>query len=844
MIRTSASRLSCVLLACAGGLCAQQGDKKDEVQLDLPANLAIPPATVRSAAEEQATFTVPAGFRVELAAAEPLVGDPVVARFDAHGRLWVVEMRGYMPDIDGKGEDAPVGRVVVLTDDDGDGRMDRSSAFLEGLVLPRGVLPLAGGALVIVPPQLYWCPDADGDLRADGMEPVGDGFDAGITNPEHSGNGLLWGIDNRIHLANHPWSYRRKPDGTWERQPAAGHGQWGLAQDDVGRLYFNYNSDWLRADLLPGAHAAARRGTGGLAGTNVQLTADQSVYPGRVTPGVNRGYQPGMLADGVLQRNSAVCGALVYRGTLHPDLRGSVFVCEPAGNLVRQFVLDEQDGAVTARNPHGRAEFLTSTDERFRPVDLTQGPDGALYVVDMYRGVIQHRNFVTTFLRKQVLARGLERPIGLGRIWRVVPEAGPVPKAAAAPATLDDAALVAELRSPDGARRDLAQRVLVERRAVAVSPALRALVRDAAAPVASRVHALWTLEGTGALLRDDVLWALHSGEPWLQAHALRTGAPWIAMDNRVVLELALLAAASGPRVVQRQLALSLAGAPVPRRVDALARLAALDLSDAWLRASLAAGAAGAEEALVASLGRSMAATEPKGAADLLRQLARAIAASRAAERQERLFSLAAGAPAVWQQKALLRGALDALPKGQARAGWMTFAVTPTGLGAIQRQGDAELGKLVTELLGAVAIAVPQPEVDAAAGDPAVAALVAAGSRVYAARCAACHQSDGRGMQGLAPPLRDSEWVTGDPVRLVRVALHGLRGPIEVNGERWDLEMPAQKDLGDAEMSAALTYLRRSFGHKSSVVRAEDVAREREATKDRKGPFTAGELGGS
>lgn len=844
MMRGAVSRLACALLACAGGVCAQQGDRRDEVQVDLPASLVIPPATVRSAEEERATFTVPAGFRVELAAAEPLVGDPVVARFDAHGRLWVVEMRGYMPDVDGKGEDAPVGRVVVLQDDDGDGRMDRSTAFLEQMVLPRGVLPLAGGALVIVPPQLYWCPDADGDLRADRMEPIGDGFDAGITNPEHSGNGLLWGIDNRIHLANHPWSYRREPDGTWGRQPAAGHGQWGLAQDDMGRLYFNYNSDWLRADLLPGAYAAARRGTGGLAGTNAQLTADQSVYPGRVTPGVNRGYQPGMLADGVLQRNSAVCGAVVYRGTLHQDLRGNVFVCEPAGNLVRRFVLDEQDGAVTARNPHGRAEFLTSTDERFRPVDLTQGPDGALYVVDMYRGVIQHRNFVTTFLRKQVLARGLERPIGLGRIWRVVPGAAAVPPAAAAPATLDDAALVAELRSPDGARRDLAQRVLVERRAVGVAPALRALARDAQAPVVSRVHALWTLEGTRALLRDDVLWALHSGEPWLQSHALRAGEPWIAVGDRPTIELGMLAASRGSRVVQRQLALSLVKAPGARRVEALARLAAMDLSDAWLRASLAAGAAGVEEELVGSLGRAMAGTESKGAADLMRQLARGIAASRAAERQERLFSLAAGAPAVWQQKALLRGAIDALPKGQARAGWMTFAVTPTGLGSVQRQGDAELGKLVTELLGAVAIAVPQPEADAAAGDPAVVALVSAGSRVYAARCAACHQSDGRGMQGLAPPLRDSEWVTGDPGRLARIALHGLRGPIEVNGERWDLEMPAQKDIGDADLSAALTYLRRSFGHKATAVRAEDVARERDATKDRKGPFTAGELGGS
>lgn len=837
-------RLFATMLACAGGLCAQQGDRKDEVQVDLPASLAIPPATVRSPEEARATFTVPAGFRVELAAAEPLVGDPVVARFDAHGRLWVVEMRGYMPDVDGTGEDAPVGRVVVLTDDDGDGRMDRSSPFLEGLVLPRGVLPLAGGALVIVPPQLYWCPDADSDLRADRMEPVGDGFDAGITNPEHSGNGLLWGIDNRIHLANHPWSYRRKPDGTWERQPAAGHGQWGLAQDDVGRLYFNYNSDWLRADLLPGAHAAARRGTGGLAGTNVQLTADQSVYPGRVTPGVNRGYQPGMLVDGVLQRNSAVCGALVYRGMLHPDWYGNVFVCEPAGNLVRRFLLDEQDGIVKARNAHDRAEFLTSTDERFRPVDLTQGPDGAVYVVDMYRGVIQHRNFVTTFLRKQVLARGLERPTGLGRIWRVVPAAGPVPMAEAAPATLDDASLVLALRSPDGSRRELAQRVLVERRARGTAPALRTLVRDATAPLACRVHALWTLEGTGALLRDDVLWALHSGEPWLQAHALRAGASWIAMGDRPTVELGLLAASRGSRVVQRQLALSLTAAPEARRLDALTRLATLDLADAWLRGSLAAGAGGIEEAFVQSLCRATAAAEPKGTADLVRQLGRSITASRAAARQERLFSLAAGAPAVWQQKALLRGAIDALPKGQARAGWMTFAVTPTGLGAIQRQGDAELGKLVTELLGAVAIAVPQPEVDAAAGDPAVVALAAAGSRVYAARCAACHQADGRGMQGLAPPLRDSEWVTGDPSRLVRVALHGLRGPIEVNGERWDLEMPAQKDLGDSDMSAVLTFLRRSFGHKSPPVRAEDVARERDATKDRKGPFTAGELGGS
>lgn len=836
-------RLLCAALVSAGPLFAQQGDRKDEVQQDLPPDLAVPPATVRSPAEELATFRVQPGHRVELVAAEPLVGDPVVARFDEFHRLWVVEMRGYMPDVDGRGEDQPVGRIVVLQDDDGDGRMDRSTPFLEQLVLPRGVLPLRGGALAIVPPNLYWCPDADGDLRADRMEPVGDGFDAGTTNPEHSGNGLLWGLDNRVHLANHPWSYRRNEAGVWERLPAAGHGQWGLAQDDVGRLFFNYNSDWLRGDLVPGAHAVARRGLGGLGGTNVQLTADQSVFPARVTPGVNRGYQPGMLVDGVLQRNSAVCGVAVYRGGVHPELQGDVFVCEPAGNLVRRFKVQGNDGALQAANPHGKAEFLASVDERFRPVDLTMGPEGALYVVDMYRGVIQHKNFVTTFLRKQVLARGLERPIGLGRIWRVVPEDVGALQRPEPLGAMTDAQLVAGLASTSGSRRDTAQRLLVERRAGAVAPTLRAMVRDASVRTTTRIHALWVLEGTGALLRDDVLWGLHSGEPWLQAHALRAAAPWLRRGDRPVVEIALLAAAEGARVVQRQLALSLAAVPQPRRADALARLAGCDLGDAWLRSALAAGADGAEESFVAALGRAWGTAEQPGRADLLRQLARGLTASRAAERQDRLFSLAAGAPAVWQQQALLRGAVDALPKGTARAGWMTFVSTPTGLAAVQRQGDKELGKLTTELLSAVALKTPEVEVDADASDPAVAALVSAGSRVYAAHCAACHQPDGRGMRGLAPPVRDSEWVTGDPGRLARIVLHGVRGPIEVAGESWDLEMPAQKFLADSDLAAALTYLRRSWGHRATAVRDVDVAREREATKDRKGPWTAAELGG-
>ncbi|MFY9343604.1 MAG: dehydrogenase, partial [Planctomycetota bacterium] len=457
-------------------LAAQRGDRADEVQVPLPADLAVPPAPAHTPAAEQATFRLAPGFRVELFAAEPMVADPVAANFDLAGRLWVVEMRGYMNDLDATDERAPNGRVVVLTDRDGDGAADGSTTFLDGLVLPRSVLPLRGGALVVAPPELWWCPDADGDLVADGKVAVAGGFEAGLDNPEHSGNGLLWGFDHRIHLANDQRVFRPTATG-FVAEPGAGGGQWGLSQDDRGRLWFNYNEDWLRCDLVPGRNGPRAANLGGLPLLNHRVVPTRTVWPIRITPGVNRGYQPGRLVDWVLAIHTAVCAPHVYRADLLP-CDGDVFVCEPAGNLVRRFVLREHDGVLRADNPYEaeKREFFASTDERFRPVSLLTGFDGALWVVDMYRGVIQHRNFVTTFLKKQIEQRGLERPIGLGRIWRVVPDALRPPNAG--PRSLADVAavdLVQVLAHPNGTLRDLALRDLVQRRATAVAPGLRAL---------------------------------------------------------------------------------------------------------------------------------------------------------------------------------------------------------------------------------------------------------------------------------------------------------------------------------------------------------------------------------
>ncbi|MCK5945110.1 MAG: hypothetical protein KAI24_24185, partial [Planctomycetes bacterium] len=361
-----------LLLASTAALRAQRGDRPGERQAMLPESVTVPPAVVRSPAEELATFHLPKGFEARLFAAEPMVCDPVVATWDGDGRMWVCEFRSYMKDVEATDEDEPTGRIVVLHDDDRDGRADRSTVFAERLVLPRAVLPMRGGALVITPPNLVWMPDEDGDLVADGpQQVVMGGFEAGTGNPEHSGNGLTWGLDHRIHLCNDKRLLRWTGVGAFEIEPGSGGGQWGLSMDDRGRFWFNYNSDWLRCDLLPNHQGARAAAVGGLAGLNHRVTNDQRVWPARITPGVNRGYRKGVLRDWTLARTTGVCSPCVYRGGLLP-FDGDVFVCEPCGNLVRRFTISDTDGSLRGDNAYGALhdEFLTSTDERFRPVNL------------------------------------------------------------------------------------------------------------------------------------------------------------------------------------------------------------------------------------------------------------------------------------------------------------------------------------------------------------------------------------------------------------------------------------------------------------------------------------------
>jgi hypothetical protein len=337
-----------------------------QLKFDLPAPAPLSPE------EELKTFKLPPGFRIELVASEPMIESPVAISFDDQGRMFVVEMRSYMRDLEGTTEKDPTGRVSLLTDTDGDGRMDKASAFLDNLVMPRGVMAVKGGAFVAEPPNLFFCRDTKGTGVADEKTLIASDFGTFGGQPEHMANTPTWAIDNRIYSANYGTSFKLT-NGAWQKGPGLGRGQWGLSQDDAGRLFYNYNSDLLRADLLPAAAYSRNPLLRDAIGINNKVIKDQSVYPSHPTPGVNRGYDAKTLRpDGTLANATSTCGAAIYRGDAFPDeFRGNAFIPEPSSNLVKRITIAEKDGLLTGANAY-EEKRIPDVDRRTLPT----GDDG------------------------------------------------------------------------------------------------------------------------------------------------------------------------------------------------------------------------------------------------------------------------------------------------------------------------------------------------------------------------------------------------------------------------------------------------------------------------------------
>ena len=448
-------------------------------------------APVLSVEESIKDFQVEEGFVVEPVLSEPMVEDPVALSFDEDANMWLVEMRGYMHDTEGSGEDQPLGRIKIIKDINNDGQYDSAIIFLDSLVLPRAIAIVKGGILLIEPPGLFFIENVNGTA---GKRTVIDPAFAETGNVEHQPNGLLKGIDNWYYCSS---SNKRVKNlnGTWVVEKTLSRGQWGISMDDNGRLFYNNNSVLLMADnFLPGAipiNPNHRFVSGKI--SSVRVTSNR-VYPRRTTAGVNRGYQKDVLdKEGRLINVTSACGPVVYRGDNFPgDYYGNAFVMEPAAYLMKRIVLDkDSNGLVQGKFAYDNKEFLTSTDERFRPVSAYNSPDGCLYFVDMHRGIIQHTTYMTPYLRKHIDSLNLDRPIGMGRIYRIRWKDKAASKSLKLSSFTSDQ-LIGLLKHPNAHYRDMAQRLLVERNDESATETLMKMIVDGTDPRAALLS-LWTL---------------------------------------------------------------------------------------------------------------------------------------------------------------------------------------------------------------------------------------------------------------------------------------------------------------------------------------------------------------
>ncbi len=794
----------------------------------------LPPPPPLTPQQELKTFKLPPGFKIEVVASEPLVECPTAMTWDDQGRAYVIEMLSYMNDVNGTGENEPICRIKRLESTRGDGIYDKATVFVDHLVSPRAIMALGDGVLVGEPPNLTWYHDKTGSGVSDSHEVLASNFGTKGGQPEHMCNSTTWMLDNWIWCANHGTRYRLK-NGKLIMEAVPSRGQWGLSQDDWGRQFHNSNSDLLRTDLLPPQYFTRNPNMLVKTGLNFQAMKDQSTWPSHPTPGVNRGYTSAQLrTDGTLKTVTATCGAGVYRGNLFPkEFEGNVFIPEPSGNLVKRVILEEKNGAVTARNAYQGSEFLTSTDERFRPVNTYTGPDGALYVVDMARGIIQHRFFETFYLIENIKERHLEQPLNLGRIYRIVPETA---KPALAKLPKESAAIVPFLSHPNGWVRDTAQRVLVERNDASVAPALQKLVTTAPLPQ-GRVQALWTLEGLGPIAPEVIAAALRDNEPHVRAAAVRLA------DRTLVPELLKLVNDSSIDV-RIQLAATLGaqiGPDVDQAIFNLLRKGGSDL----LAEAVITGLRGRElELFQAIVKKDPAGDKDIDASKILPLLAGCVMAEHRAGRVAHLLDLVAALPT---DSPCQLAVLDAMAGKATAKGMQTkYVYLDSAPAALEK---LKAGTNAKKLVSALDAKLAWPDKPGIPPPPKIIPLTAdeqvrfeKGKVLYATICAACHQPGGTGQEGLAPPLVASEWVLGQPERPIRILLQGVGGPISVAGTSWQLEMPPLgAALSDADIASVLTYIRREWEHNASPVAPEQVAKLRADYKERTTAWTPEEL---
>ncbi|MEJ1241811.1 c-type cytochrome [Chryseolinea sp. T2] len=809
------------------------------------------PSPAKTADEEKKTFVTEPGFDIQLFASEPSIQDPVVITFDEDGRMWVVEMRGFMPDIDGKGERDPVGRISILEDTDGDGTADKHQVYLDSLIMPRALAVVKGGALIVEQEALWYVSDSDGDGKGDKKQLIDKDY-AGSKMPEHSGNGLLRGMDNWYYNAKSRFRYALK-GGQWIRDSTEFRGQWGISQDDAGRLYYNYNWSQLHADLVPPNYLSRNKHHEPTSGIDYGVTIDRRVYPIRDNPAVNRGYIPGTLSEsGRLLEFTAACSPFYYRGeAFASEYRDNVYVCEPSGNLVKRNVVKHEGTYVRAHDPHPGKEFLASTDERFRPVFITSGPDGALYLADMYRGLIQHGAYVTPYLREQTLSRKLVKPVDCGRIWRVAPSNFQAERRLKLSTTNNDS-LILLLKHPNGWYRDMAQRLLVERNDPSSADRLKALVTDSEQGAIPRLHMLWTLDGLNALNVELLLKMLDDNEALIRINALRLIEPMVHKDpsiyDKMGAAMERLSAAGQAEILQASLSAYIA--PPKKRLPLLQSVLQRNDTSALLRDAVMSSAQSLELDIIKGLAATSDwQTSSPSREIVVEMLTAAVLKERDPGKISSLLAVIHG-DMPWVSRSVLTGLVT--QGAAARRNPIRLASAPAIMQAIKAahnvssQQQAQVNQLASMFSWPGHTPAPQQQSDGTELAEKDLEQFALGRKHYLATCAGCHGTDGAGMKRMAPPLAGSDWVLGNEKRLTLIILHGLEGSVDVAGKKYDAPdiltvMPSHSTMDDGAIRAVMTYIRNEWGNRAPAIQPRLVGKTRHTSQGRVQPWTPKEL---
>jgi putative membrane-bound dehydrogenase-like protein len=681
----------------------------------------IPPTPADKAAP---TFELQHGFRLDLFASEPQVASPVDACFDENGRMYVAEMRDYpfsweptkLNPAGGGKKDAGV--VRLLEDTDGDGRADRSVVFADKLTWPTSVCCYRGGVFVLAPPHLHYFKDTDGDGRADVHRIVLSGF--GRDNVQAVANSLKWSLENRIVLAAGRNGGPLRRDGkkvfdlrgqdlsldpaTFAISALTGGEQFGLSFDDWGDRFVCSNSNHIEQVVLEERYL--RRNPYFAASNPIRTIAKEGpaapVFrksppePWRVVRTRRRVSDPAMLRTLPFTEQFAVgyftsaAGVTIYRGDAYPpEFRGNAFIGDVGGNLVHRKTLHRDGASVIAERADQNTEFLTSTDNWFRPVNFVNAPDGTLFVLDMYRETIEHPFSIPDDIKSHLdLQSGDDR----GRIYRLVPPGNREFRFAPL-GGLGSGELVRQLESSNAWNRETAQRLIVERHDLAAVGPLERLARESDAPL-GRLHALCTLDGLDALSDAVLLTGLADHEARLRAHAVRLS------EGRFKRSPALLAAASkltddADGLVRFQLALSLGDAEPAAAAGLLARLARGAASDELLRSAILTSAANNADDIALTLLADTSYADRADSAAMLLDLASIVGAQPDSDRTaavlKRIFA-ARSHPAA--QGALLRG----VGEGLRRRGLSMASVLAA------RSNDPGLTRSAAELFAGAAVA--------------------------------------------------------------------------------------------------------------------------------------------